>query len=293
MLLAGRVFLLVCLALAVIAAEKRYDWAETPASSLPEQVQALVGRLQGTLAGKRCLVAPFVGTRHHLNLWAFETIAERSFLAALRAAGIAVVDDAPLRARYRPQEPGLPPTVPYSTRTIAELAATCGADLVILGGCQILSGSTVTVYVHGRDGRRLAKDEIELAEDDITIPALTPRANRAVVDWAERHLEEIAADGTASGFARAALATGGRATPCPPRTIPLPGDVILWWAPTRFRWLRRPRIAVVYEVLAPARLEVIAQRWNAGSPRVETERVQLEGFRFGLLRPEAAPTPAP
>jgi hypothetical protein len=283
----GRIVALLLMVVAMVAAEARYDWATIPGSRLAARTAALVARLQPTLAGKRCLVAPFVGTRHHLNTWAFETVAERAFVEALRGAGIAVVDDAPLRARYLPQTPGLPPTVPYSTRTITELAADCAADLVILGGCQILSESTVTVYVHGDNGRRLAKDELELEETDIDLPALTPAANRAVVTWAEAQLDRRAADGTASGFAAAALA-GGRALP-PPRTIPLPGDVILWWERTRFRWLRRPRAAIVYAVLEPARVEVIVQGWHDGQRRVGVERVQLDGFRFGLLRPTAAP----
>ncbi len=295
MSVAGRLFLLACLAClasAANAAEGRYDWATIPASRLPAQTQSLVARLKPTLAAQRCLVAPFVGTRHHRHPWAFETIAERTFVAALAEADITVVDDAPLRARFAPIEPGLPPTVPYSTRTITELATACGADLVILGGCQILSESTVTIYVHGRDGRRLAKDEIELGEGDIAIAALTPAANRAVVIWAERQVDQVAVDGTASGFARAALAGGHEG--CPPRTIPLPGDVVCWWTPTRLPWLRRPRVAIVYDTLAPGRLAVIAQRWNAGKPKVAVERVQLDGFRFVLLRPTAAPeTPSP
>lgn len=290
MSVAGRLLITCLFTVLAVAGEARYDWAAVPASRLPAQTQSLVARLLPTLAGKRCLVAPFVGTRHHLNPWAFETIAERTFVAALIAAGVTVVDDAPLHARYQPNEPGLPPMVPYSTRTITELATACGADLVLLGGCQILSESTVTVYVHGRDGRRIVKDEIELSEGDIAIAALTPPANRAVVTWAERHLDQIAADGTASGFVRAVLA-GGRDL-CSCRTIPLPGDVVLWWTPTRLRWLRwlrRPRVAVVHEVLAPMRLAVIGQRWNAGKPMVTVERVQLESFRFVLLRPIAGP----
>jgi len=283
---AGRFLLLACLAFSASAVEARYDWEAIPTSRLADQIQVLVARLHPTLAGKRCLVAPFVGTRHHLNTWAFETIAERRFVAALRDAGVTVVDDAPLRARYRPQEPGLPPTVPYSTRTITELAAACGADLVLLGGCQILSESLVTVYVHGKDGRRLAKDEIELDEQDVALPALTPPSNRQLVTWAETRLGK--ASPTTADFAEQALTAAGGRTICPPRTIPLPGDVVAWLAPTRFRWLRRPRVAVVYEVIEPCRLEVIVPNWRDGARTVGVERVTLPGFRFALLRPTAA-----
>lgn len=275
------------LALVVGASAQERDWATVPVSSFGTQVAALVARLEPQLAGRRCLVAPFVGTRHHRNVWAFETIAEHAFIAGLRARGIVVVDDAPLRARFRPSAPGLPPTIPLSTAVLGEVATACGAELVILGGCQIVDGGTVTVYVHdGRDGRRRASDELVVSADDVLPAALAGPAARRAIAWSEARFGTRAGDGTVSGFLQAALDAGGaQRALCPPRTVPLPGDVILWWVPTRFG-APRPRLALVRDVLAPGRVEVLSQgRGGDGTPRVYAEKVDLGGFPAAVLRP--------
>ncbi|MBA3684757.1 MAG: hypothetical protein H0W72_05890 [Planctomycetes bacterium] len=266
------------------AAEPEYDWAEHPESALPGEIAELGVRLQPLLAGKRCLVAPFVGTRHHLNTWAFETVAEFVFRDELARRGVTVVDDAPLLARFEPQVFGLPPTIPYSTTVITELAAACGADLVILGGCQILSESTVTVYLHdGRTGKRLAKDEVALDAEDVSIPGNTRAPSRALLDWVEARLGTTVGDGSSAELVQTAVSaiTGVRAMDLsrslPPRQIPLPGDLIRCEGAVI---VDDPITidGVVYRVHGPGRITILEQ--SAGDKddakgRIRTLRLDL------------------
>lgn len=266
------------------AAEPLYDWSAIPASGLDAQLDVAAKQVAPLVAGKRILVAPFIGNRHHLNPWAFETIAQEHCIAAMRRAGIHVVDDAPVRARYRPEIPGLPPTIPYSTRGLVELAASCKADIVVLGGVQILNETTITIYVHdGADGHRLMKSECELTAEDVAIPALTPLANRQVVSWAESHLAARFTDGTASGFAQAVV-TDHAAQPQPRGTVPLPGDVVLWWE--RWHRIRRPRCGVIVAINGIGRADVMVQRRTGpGAPIVEVQAVDFHGFPWVVARP--------
>jgi len=266
------------------AAEPRYDWPSIPPSALDAKLEAVAKQVATVAAGKRILIAPFIGNRHHLNPWAFETIAHEHCVAVMRRAGIQVVDDAPVRARYRPDISGLPPTIPYSTRGLVELAASCRAELVILGGVQILSETTITIYVHdGGDGHRVMKTACELDEKDVAIPALASPANRQVVSWAESQLAARFSDGTASGFAQAAI-IGHAAQPQPRGTIPVPGDVVLWWE--RWRRIRRPRCGIVVAITGIGRAEVIVQRRTGPTaPIVETQSVDFDGFPWLVVRP--------
>lgn len=283
-MLSLRVLPLLLVAL-LAAQESRYAWSAIPLSSLDEQLAGVAQRLATRFTGQRLLIAPFIGNRHPLNPWAFETIAEERFIAALRAAGATLVDDAPLRQRFRPEIPGLPPTLPYSTRGLVEFAAMCGADLVVLGGVQILNQTTVTIYVHaGEDGQRLFKAECELSADDVAIPALTPPANRALVTWAEQQMNTRFAEGTASSFAAAAIREGAARLQSR-RTMPLPGDVVLWWEP--WRRIQRPGCGVVLALTGLGRADVIIQRrTGAGAPVVEVQRVDFHGFPWAVVRPQ-------
>jgi hypothetical protein len=281
---------LIATVAALAAAEPRPDWSATPASRLDGELAGVLQRLAPQFAGKRVLVAPFMGNRHHLNPWAFETIAEERFAAALRAAGSTLVDDTPLRARFAPETPGLPPTIPYSTHGLVDLAALCAADVVVLGGVQVLDDTTITIYVYdGRDGRRLAKADCALGSADVSIAALTPPANRAVAAWAEAQVGARSGDGTASGFAQAAIERGA-AVRQPWRTLPLPGDVVLWLEP--WRRISRPRCGVVLGLTGVGQAEVIVQRRTGpGAPVVEVQAVDFRGFPWAVLRPQGKPIP--
>jgi hypothetical protein len=283
------VMLVVPWCAAALAVEAAYEWDEHPQSALPVQIALLCDRLQPLLADKRCLIAPFVGTRHHLNTWAFETIAEFAFRDELERRGITVVDDAPLLARYEPQVFGLPPTIPYSSTVITELAGACGADLVILGGCQIHSDSTVTVYLHdGRSGKRTAKDELALDAEDVAIAGNTREPSRTLLDWAEARIGTTVGDGSAGDFVLHAVAatTGVAAIDCtrplPSRQVPLPGDLIRCEGAVI---AEQPDtiVGVVYRIHAPGRITIIEQRAGEEDTTASVRTLRLDLSQLGPL----------
>lgn len=270
-------------------AQKFIDWKSVPQSQAPDRLAEGICELEPVLAGQAILVLPLqMQAPRPPGSWNLECYLRKTLDGLLQAAGMKVVDAAPVRDQIG----GIKgPYDKLAPKMVKDLADGAQANFVLAWMAVRGTRPAIRFLVYdGQQGKSTQMLSVNFHPTDLDYLACTPPANRAFIQWCEENFDKKIDRGECWDLpAKGIRAVGSSWGPGNPFDFgrqldadetPFPGDPLAS--------KDRRHTMVTYQFTGDGKIIILHQNWDWGREsgrKIGWGSGRVEGHDFWRVRP--------